>query len=141
MGGEMSRLPDWQARLMRYILDNRTRTLDPGQWDCMLFGAGAVEAMTGIDYAADYRGHYSSFNSGFKLLKKAGWASHTDMIDSLFARVDRAAARPGDIASALGNDGSSAIGVVQGAMIYMLASGGGYRLVPLSEAGAVWSVG
>jgi len=43
----------------------------PFQWgvnDCLIMVAGAVELLTGVDYAEGYRGQYSSLAQGKKLI-------------------------------------------------------------------------
>src|SRR5258708_4686376 len=55
----MKRLEDWVVRLEAFI---KERTAQPFKWgsqDCCLFAADAIEAITGVDLAADFRGKYS----------------------------------------------------------------------------------
>lgn len=134
------RLPDWQARLSAYILASWTRPLAPGQFDCMLFGAGGVEAVTGTDPAADFRGRYTTLKGGFRVLKNAGFLDHIACIDAHFARIPRAQAIGGDLAAVPGEDGTAAVGIVQGTLIYVLGPEGGLSLAPIEAALAVWEV-
>jgi hypothetical protein len=39
---------------------NRSRPFAWGTWDCGIFAADAIQAMTGVDLGAGYRGQYSS---------------------------------------------------------------------------------
>lgn len=48
----------WEGRLGAFLADARGRKFRWGIWDCCLFAAGAVEAITGIDPAAELRGKY-----------------------------------------------------------------------------------
>lgn len=54
------RLPDWSRALEAYC-----RQLDGAPWewghsDCAMAAAGAVDAVTGVDVGADWRGRYGS---------------------------------------------------------------------------------
>ena len=58
------RLHDWEHRLTRYVTEVACTGFAHGSHDCALFAAGAVEAITGIDPGARWRGRYSSFKGG-----------------------------------------------------------------------------
>lgn len=53
-----SRAPDWEERLSVYLDRVIEEPFKWGSHDCALFAAGAVNAMTGTDPAADLRGTY-----------------------------------------------------------------------------------
>ncbi len=91
------RRPDWQPCLFAYLAEVARRPLAPGQHDCALFAAGALEAMTGVDPAAEWRGRYTSFNAGLKALKKAGFRDHIALVASHFTEVAPAFAQVGDL--------------------------------------------
>jgi hypothetical protein len=56
----MHRLPDWETRLAAFLEPLRLRAFAWGKHDCCIFTAGAVEAMTGVDAMAEFRGRYST---------------------------------------------------------------------------------
>ena len=56
----MNRRPDWNAALRGYIDGCRAKPFVWGRFDCALFAADAVRAMTGANIAADLRGRYTS---------------------------------------------------------------------------------
>ena len=70
------RLHDWESRLTLYVAEVARTGFAHGAHDCALFAAGAVAAVTGIDPGARWRGHYSSFKGGLKLVRKAGFTDH-----------------------------------------------------------------
>lgn len=113
------RLPDWKTRLIGYVSDAARRPFQLGVHDCALFSAGAVLAMTGIDYAADWRGRYTTLTGGLRVLRKAGYADHIDLAARHFDEVHPAFADLGDLAVVPTPDGDI-LGVVQGEMIYGL---------------------
>ena len=114
------RLPDWQPRLVAYLARVSAAPFAFGQHDCALFAAGAVEAMTGTDPAARWRGKYATAAQGLARLRRVGIADATDLCAQLFADVPVLMAAPGDLAVIDTPDGP-AMGVVQGHLIYVLS--------------------
>lgn len=136
----LTRLPDWQKRLRRYLAGVNGRPLVPGRHDCCLFGAGAVAAETGVDLAAPWRGRYTTFAGGYRILRRAGHADHVALIAAHLPEAPRLAARAGDIAVVPGEDGD-AVGVVQGEAVYVLGRDGRIALVPMAPVLRLFRVG
>lgn len=120
----------WRGRLTQYLVETGSREFGV-DWDCALFVAGAVEAMTGEDFAADLRG-YGSIERGLVELRRRGFDDHVAYVASLFEEVPVAFAQPGDIAVVPVETGE-ALGLVQGEAIYVSGIDGRY-LVPLLSA-------
>lgn len=114
------RMKDWEPRLIAYLSGLKALPFVPGTHDCALFTAGAVEAMTSIDFAAEWRGRYKTLKGGQRALKKAGFADHVALAAALFEAVPPAFAHRGDIAVVTGADGVAALGIVQGEGVYVL---------------------
>lgn len=125
----MKRFPDWRLRLMAYVTDWRDREFRPGRSDCALFAAGAVEAMTGVDPAADFRGRYRTIDEGLALVGPAGHVGHAA---TLFPEISPMRAQVGDLAEVEG-DGGPALGVVIGPQIAAMGLDG-LRFVFLTDA-------
>ena len=68
----MKRLDDWQSRLHVYLEACEAKPFRYGQFDCCLFACGAVEAMTGVDLAAPFRGSYGTRIRAWKALGEYG---------------------------------------------------------------------
>ena len=128
----MKRYPDWKPRLIAWLAKAAGTPYRPGTHDCALFAAGAVEAMTGVDLAAGFRGTYTTVEEGFERLRAAGFADHVAMAEAHFDRIAIALAQPGDLAVLSTPDGP-ALGVVQGEYIYVPCAGS-IGLVPIIEA-------
>jgi len=124
----MARLFDWHQRLTGYVSGIATQPFSPGVLDCALFAAGAVDAMTGKNYAKKWRG-YKTLKGGYKALKKAGFNDHIALAASILEEIKPAFASAGDIAVVDEN----ALGVVQGSMIYVVGPDG-LGMVPMSRA-------
>lgn len=56
----MDRLPNWESRLNLAIKEMRDKEFEYGVHDCALMAAALIEAMTGIDPAAEFRGGYEA---------------------------------------------------------------------------------
>lgn len=114
------RRDDWYSRLSTYVEDVRRKPFAYGDHDCALFAAGAVLAMTGIDPAAGLRGKYKTLGGGLRRLKKLGFANHAELAASMFEEIHPSHAHIGDIAAIDLSGGAIALGVVQGARIFVL---------------------
>jgi hypothetical protein len=56
----LKRKPNWEKALDAFLNAHRADPFQYGTWDCCLFAAGAIEAMTGTDIAVDFRGLYTT---------------------------------------------------------------------------------
>ncbi|GAB3021767.1 DUF6950 family protein [Bowmanella dokdonensis] len=66
------RLPNWELVLANYLNECQAKPFEWGQHDCCLFAANAVLAFTGQDYAAAFRGRYSTELGAARALKRYG---------------------------------------------------------------------
>lgn len=129
----MKRLADWRPRLIGYLATTARREFSYGHHDCALFWAGAVEAMTGVDLAQDWRGKYANRKAGLRMLRKAGYADPFDLAARTFAEIPPAFAQVGDLA-VMDTPAGPACGVVQGSGVYVLGMEG---LALMSMMGAL----
>ncbi|CUH67963.1 hypothetical protein TG4357_03310 [Thalassovita gelatinovora] len=113
------RYPDWNSRLIKYLSTAVETPFQPGIHDCALFFAGAVEAQTGKDHAAPYRGRYTTLRGGLRVLRKDGFGDHIALAAHHLPEIPPSFAQPGDGAVIDTPDGP-ALGVVQGERIYVL---------------------
>jgi hypothetical protein len=131
--------PDWRARLSAYIAATWAQPFGYGRQDCALFAAGAIEAMTGTDPAAGFRGRYATRDEGMMLLfTEDGAMGPIDLARRILTAVPPAFAQAGDIAVVDAEEGR-ALGVVAGPHVY-LAGVGGLVTVPLAKARAAFRV-
>lgn len=117
------RRTDWRARLAQYVAAMAGQGFSYGALDCALFAAGAVEAMTGADLAAGYRGRYRTLTGGLRHLRAAGYADQVALAAACFPEVPPAYAAAGDLV-ALPGDAGAALGIVQGGGVYCLQPAG-----------------
>lgn len=132
------RLPDWRNRLIAFLTDCAARPFVEGEHDCALFLAGGVQAMTGVDYAAPYRGAYRSTAEGLRLLRAKGFKDHVALARARLASKPVSMGFEGD--GAVIREGRvPALGIVQGASVYVLRTTG-FGIVPLAAASEVLEV-
>jgi hypothetical protein len=98
----LDRLPDWEARLRAFLVAEKDRPYD---WvnHCLIFCAGAVEAVTGADLSAGLRGRETTAVGARKRLRALGFATPEELLDSLLPARAPAFARRGDLV--MGADG------------------------------------
>lgn len=143
----MERLPDWEDRLHAFVEANWSRPFAWGQWDCILMACSAVEAMTGTDPAAEYRGRYTDKEGAMLALRELGKGTLIRTMNDVFPRRPVGRARRGDLVMFDG-----AAGVCMGAPALFvgeerLAEAAGVRMreglisIPRSAWSRAWSVG
>lgn len=131
--------PGWQARLAACLAASARSDFGLGKLDCALHGAAALAAMTGVDLAAPYRGRYRTLRGGLRHLRRDGYADHIALAAAhLRQREPGEAPQPGDLA-VVETDAGPALGVVQGASLY-LRSPAGLGLLPVSRASIIFEV-
>lgn len=129
----IKRQENWREALIKYLGEAAQIPFKAGQHDCAIFAADAVRAMTGVDLAVDWRSTYSTLNGGIAALNAAGFVDQIAMAAEHFEAIPIAFANPGDLA-VVKRGKLRALGVVQGANIYLLAKGKGIHIVPLLAA-------
>jgi hypothetical protein len=66
----IKRLQEWDTtHLHQFVLSRRSTPFAWGSHDCCLLAADAIQAITGVDIAADFRGRYSDQASAFAAIK------------------------------------------------------------------------
>jgi len=132
------RKADWEQALADYLAGHGGAVFAWGKCDCAMFAAGAVEAMTGINPAADVRGKYKSQAGAGRAIKQAGFADLGEWVSAKFDEVPPAFAQRGDIVMAEGS-----LGICNGALAWFVGEESGEAgLVsrPMMEWERVWRV-
>ena len=130
----MTRLPDWEQRLADYLAGVLNTPHRFGSHDCALHGANAVLAQTGHDYAAAYRGRYTTELGAARALRKHGAGSLQATFDVQLPVINPALAQRGDLVMA-----QEAIGVCVGGHA-MFAGAQGLERIARTEWSRAWKV-
>ncbi|GGA79548.1 hypothetical protein GCM10011507_33480 [Edaphobacter acidisoli] len=150
----LKRVDNWDTvALDQFFVARRTMPFAWGKNDCCLFTADAIQAMTGVDLAADFRGKYSDAKSAFALIHSlSGGSTVADAAAwcatkyGLTEWVDKAAkplplmAKRGDLI-VVENAGQLIAGIVHlnGRDVISVAEQGAVRL-PLTAVQRAWKV-
>ena len=126
-----------RAKLNAFIRDNDNRAYSIGFWDCATFAFGAVEAQTGVDHIADYRGRYTDHEQAVRLMKEIDRVAtvRTLVTKKLGKPVPVAFAKTGDVVSI-----DASIGILYGGKGLFLAEHYGYERVPRALLDRAWHV-
>ncbi|WP_435657266.1 DUF6950 family protein [Brucella pituitosa] len=87
----------WEKRLVAVTEAHLVTPLVWGKSDCLLTTCDAIEAMTGVDPAADIRGKYKSKAGAYRLIKQRGYDSLGAVLADRFEEIGTAMAQRGDV--------------------------------------------
>ncbi len=130
---------DWPSRLNQYIKQHLNTPFKWGEFDCCLFPADAILAMTGVDYAAEFRGHYSTALGAKRALVKYGQGDIQQTITAKFGPMQpRLLAGRGDLVL-IDTPFGTALGIVWAGKIWAPEESGLVTL-PMRSALGCWEV-
>jgi hypothetical protein len=143
----LQRRSDWQSRFASFLISHRHHYFSYGTWDCGLFVADAIQAMTDQDLAAPFRGKYSSSSQVRKAIRKyAGSPSVRALAEQIaiehkMPEVKILRARRGDLVLfKRPRDYSFGLVDLNGRDVIVISSSGLSRL-PVADAFRAWKVG
>ncbi|MFC6490907.1 DUF6950 family protein [Nitratireductor sp. GCM10026969] len=119
---DLRRIPGWRSRVEAVIDEIKYSPFAWGERDCGPWLVGrVVEAVTGEDLAAPYRGRYRTATGAVRLMQAEGFESLGDLVASLLPEIHPSQAKIADIAafaddSALG----FSLGVVNGERVFVM---------------------
>jgi hypothetical protein len=145
----IKRAQNWQTLLHEFL---ETRARQPFAWganDCALFAADAVQAMTGKDLGAAFRGKYSTqAEAEAQMTATCGsadalaLAAHLCQQAGLPPRSHVNFAQRGDVIALKNPDGSHSLGIVALSGVHALfVTEGGLRRMRVRDCVAAWQVG
>lgn len=137
MGYVLTRRPDWRERLHAFLDASRKRRFCWGAWDCVQFAGGAIEAVTGVNPSADYRGTYRTPREAITVLRSRGYRALPDAVtDALGEPVRGLQAAEGDLVETAGPGLAVCTGV------YAAALGpSGLEMLPPAAWRRAWRIG
>jgi hypothetical protein len=96
----LRKLPGWETELIRYVNEAQDRKLAYGVHDCVLWAAGAIRAVCGVDFIKHLNvPPYATEAEAIAILAQFGWVNLGEMLESLVAPAMKnpACVRSGDI--------------------------------------------
>lgn len=91
-----------------------------GQNDCALFVADCLEAVTGVDFAAPYRGLYHTAAAALRVLRDDGYSDLCALVAAHLEEIPPAMARAGDVMAFPAEETDWALGIVNGERVTVL---------------------
>lgn len=118
----------WRARFEAVIDDVKARPFDWSSHECVIgLCANTIQAITGVDLAAEYRGKFHDALSAARVMKGAGFSNLGDLAASFLEEYEGgpAQAKIGDIV-AIPDDTvfGYSLGVVNGERVFVLTEHG-----------------
>lgn len=132
------RLRNWPGRLAELVDSARARPFEWGSHDCCLWAANAVQAITGEDPAAAWRGSYSTARGALETLDALGGLEGAGAMTGVPIEVPMAAI--GDVGLVAWPDGVQSLAVCSG-HCWMCAGELGLVNLDLAAASHAWGVG
>ena len=129
----MIRRDGWRSAFAAAIEVHRPFPFTWGAHDCAILSADCIKAVTGLDLARNFRGHYDTKESAAAFLAMCGYESAVDVVAARFTAIHPSQAVAGDIAVIKTRHGP-ATAPVMGAELAAYAKDGRLGAVPLSEA-------
>lgn len=144
----LQRTQHWATRSYhRFLLDRAHAPFAWGKNDCALFSADAVQSITGVDIAAEFRGKYADKDSALALIKRicngstvADAAAHCAARHGLAEHKSPLLAKRGDLV--IVNDGGNPIsGVIHlnGRHVVVMAEAG-WKLTSIQNVKRAWAI-
>lgn len=130
-------LPDWEPRFNAWLEEAAARPHDFGRHDCLLMPAGAILAQTGRDHGRGHRGRYRTARGAARYLRRLGFDTAGELLDSILPRIPAALAQRGDIVAT----GEGVAGVCTGGEALFLVEGGAAVSLPRSSWSGAWAIG
>lgn len=135
--GEVVRKQDWAEQLATFLEDHHA--FDWAKCNCGLFSANAVKAMTGFDYAKEYRG----IKTKRGMLAKLGREHDGDVCGIAAAKlgeeINIRLAKRGDVVAAIFN-GENALGICTGSASVFLSEFDGLIRIPTGKCIKAWKI-
>jgi hypothetical protein len=125
-----------QVRLNRLLADRMARPFAWGVQDCCIFAADCVQALTGVDPAADVRGTYADAAGALATLEAQGGI--TTVGARAGAPIPPLDARAGDV-GVVRLDARDMLAVCVGAL-WLAPAAGGLAALPFTAAAQAWRV-
>lgn len=104
----MPRLSDWDRRLARVTEKHMRLSGAWGASDCLMTVGDAIEAVTGENPFAAYRGRYTTQAGAARVMRREGCNDVEDVLARLFQPVGRLLAQRGDVGTVMQGDALTA---------------------------------
>lgn len=134
------RYEDWPSRLTAYLYSCEARPFEWGSFDCALFAAGGIDAMTGLGVQAKYLGTYNSALGAARLMPNGFRGLIRELAAEWgFVEISAGYIQRGD-AVLVQMETSEALGICVGAQVALASIHGGVTYYPMTAAILGWRI-
>jgi hypothetical protein len=131
----MSRKENWPSFLFEEIEKARKAPFSWAEHNCALWSADVVLAMTGVDYAAEFRAKVKTEKSALRFLKKKSLKA---IVSDRLQEIPLKMAQRGDVVLMTSN-GLEALGICLGELAAFITKDG-LTFYPIDRAVCAWRV-
>lgn len=141
----MARNENWPERLHEAMLARSHKPFIWGETDCLLTACDLIQAITGVDPGAPYRGQYANESGALRIAVQAGCRSFEELVAQIaaahsFAEISPKLAQRGDLVLLDSTEGLS-FGVVSlNGREAVFAGEQGLRRLPVLQARRAWRI-
>jgi len=143
----LTRLPNWQSALDRFLREHRIDPFRYGSWDCCLFVCDAIQVMTGVDVAAEFRGTYNTRAEALEAIRQVtGRYSVRSVVEHVteahsMAKIPVLQAQRGDIVLVRRSRRDCSLGIIAlNGTETLVVTTDGIKMIALDLAIAAWRV-
>lgn len=123
----------WELRMHEALQAAHSRHFKWGQFDCALFSASILQAITGFDYGDGIRGQYSNKRGCYEFIASLGGLD--EYLGGLFNETTVALARRGDLVRL-----DNALGICDGRYSLFLTIDKGLTTRPTLQCNKAWEI-
>lgn len=133
----LKKVDNWRTLLTAHINDHREDYFEWGTHDCALWAANCILIETGVDFAKDIRGTYTTPEGAYKQIIKV-FKCHqiTEIFQKVFGdEIHVSACLPGDVVFKRSNMGGfdAIVGICNGKASHFVTELEGLRHIPTLE--------
>lgn len=128
------RPPNLESHLQNYLRSSKNLKFEWGINDCALWVAGFATVVLGTDFAAEWRGKYSTERQAQEYLLAAGYTDMTEVVSMHAGEVPVSMCQRGDIVL----HPAQALGLCAGRRSYFLTEERGLIAVPTLPCRKAW---
>lgn len=136
----MKRFENWPSELARMIAVAEREPFEWGKNDCCLWTADVVHALTGVDYAEQFRGAYDTEEQAYMIMDLLGEPTIKETVTVLLGEpININFVQRGDVVMGI-FDGAQTLGICIGAKVAFKTLNGLIQL-PLAKCDCAWRIG
>jgi len=137
----MQRKQGWELRLNEALTEASQKPYILGETDCFAGTSDIVLQMTDIDIMENWRGKYTSFLQGARMIKQMGYDGVIDYLNKTTqGQINPKKAQRGDIVARQIKRVMPSLGICAGGKALLFMHDAGAKYVPMNKIEAAWRI-